>query len=62
MNPTFTIFRREADGTLTEVVSSDDRARAEAIMERMKKLFPAEYEVRESGPETPEGAKPDGGW
>jgi len=62
VNPTFTIFRRESDGTLTGMVTTDDRARAEAVMERMKKLFPAEYEIRESGPEKPEGLKPDGVW
>jgi hypothetical protein len=44
----YTIFRRVENGDLFEVASSEDQAAAERLMRSFKKLFPAEYVIRES--------------
>jgi len=42
------IYKLEESGELTEVSAAENRAEAEAVAERMRKLFSAEYLVKES--------------
>ena len=42
------IYRRVENGELLEVAGSEDQAAAERLMRSFKKLFPAEYVIRES--------------
>lgn len=43
----FTIYRRAENDELTEVATAEDRVQADKLMERLKKLWSADYEVRE---------------
>ena len=47
----YTIFRRVENGELFEVANSEEHASAERLMRSFKKLFPAEYVIRESEPD-----------
>ena len=44
----YTIFRRVENGELFEVANSEEHASAERLMRSFKKLFRAEYVIRES--------------
>ena len=48
----YMIFRRSESGELTAVAATDDRAKAERLMNSLNKLWPAEYEIKESKPES----------
>jgi len=44
----WTIYKREESGELIEVTAAEDRSEAEAVAERMRQLFSAEYVVKET--------------
>jgi len=47
-HPMWTIYKREESGELIEVTAAEDRSEAEAVAERMRQLFSAEYVVKET--------------
>ena len=49
----YTVLCREVNGYCTEVATAEERQQADNLVERMKKLFPAEYEVRQSNEKRP---------
>lgn len=43
----YIIYRREQDGSLTKLLTADNRGQADKFLQRMKKFAPADYEIKE---------------